>query len=140
LFPGIPRLCFWRINKGVDGRDKPGHDERKIRSAIAPSSHQQIDQMRDQRNIRRRHRVVAQFVGADPGEFLALARDSPRRPSAGRCKAGISRWEIIVGVTGKGQRREAGFADGDADFLVQFADQRRFRPLAGLDLAAGKFP
>ncbi len=48
--------------------------------------------------------------------------------------------EIIIGVARKGQRREAGFLHGDADFLVQFADQRRFRPLAGLDLAAGKFP
>ena len=48
--------------------------------------------------------------------------------------------KVIIGVAGKGQRRETGFADADADFLVQFADQRLLRPLAGLDLAAGKFP
>ena len=48
--------------------------------------------------------------------------------------------KIMVGVAGKGERREAGFVHGDTDFLVQFADQRRFRTLAGLDLAAGKFP
>ena len=47
--------------------------------------------------------------------------------------------KVVVGVAGKGQRRETGFADADADFLMQLADQRLFRPLAGLDLAAGKF-
>src|SRR5580700_1666588 len=36
------------------------------------TSHQQIDQMWNQRNVSRRHRVVAQLVGADPGEVLAL--------------------------------------------------------------------
>jgi hypothetical protein len=30
--------------------------------------------MRDQRNIRGRHRVVAQLVRAHPGEVLAFAR------------------------------------------------------------------
>ena len=42
---------------------------------IGRALHQQIDQMRDQRNVRGRHRVVAQLVGADPGQRLALARD-----------------------------------------------------------------
>ncbi len=37
---------------------------------------QQILQMRDQRQIRRRHRIVAQLIGAHPGELLALARRS----------------------------------------------------------------
>jgi hypothetical protein len=31
--------------------------------------------MRDQRNVCRWHRIVAQFVGADPGQFLPFARD-----------------------------------------------------------------
>ena len=31
--------------------------------------------MRDQRNVRGRHRIIAQLVGADPGQLLALARD-----------------------------------------------------------------
>ena len=31
--------------------------------------------MRNQRNVRGRHRVVAQSVGADPGQLLAFARD-----------------------------------------------------------------
>src|SRR5260370_538984 len=45
-----------------------------------------------------------------------------------------------VGVARKGDRREARLADGDADFFLQLADQRLFRPFAGLDLAAGKLP
>ena len=48
--------------------------------------------------------------------------------------------KIFIGVAGKGQRREARLADVDADLLVQFADQRLLRPLARLDLAAGKLP
>ena len=50
-------------------------------------SHQQINQMRDQRNIRRRHRIVAQFVGAHPCELAGLRAPSPCLPSAGRCRA-----------------------------------------------------
>ena len=45
------------------------------------TSHQQIDQMRDQRNVRGRHRVVAQLVGADPGQLLALARNRQAFPA-----------------------------------------------------------
>ena len=36
--------------------------------------------MRDQRNVRRRHRVVAQLGGAHPGEVLALARHGQALP------------------------------------------------------------
>ena len=50
-------------------------------AALAPRddgapSHQQIDQMRDQRNVRRRHRIVAQLVGADPGQRWPRARST----------------------------------------------------------------
>ena len=43
-------------------------------------------------------------------------------------------------MAGEGERGEAGLLDGDPDFLGELADERRFRPLARLDLAAGKFP
>src|SRR5712671_3085401 len=46
-----------------------------LRMGTPAASHQQINQMRDQRNVRRRHWIVAQFVGADPGELLPLPRD-----------------------------------------------------------------
>src|SRR5882672_12855826 len=42
---------------------------------------QQVKQMRDQRDVGRRHRVVAQFAGADPGQLLALARDRGAFPA-----------------------------------------------------------
>src|SRR6266699_5202624 len=44
-------------------------------------SHQQIDQMRDQRDVRGRHRIIAQLVGADPGEVLSLARHHVSLPA-----------------------------------------------------------
>ena len=40
----------------------------------------------------------------------------------------------------KGQRRETGLVDPNAELLVEFANEGRLRPLAGSDLAAGKFP
>src|SRR5262245_13445983 len=48
--------------------------------------------------------------------------------------------KIRIGVAGEGERREAGFADDDAELLLELADQGRFGALARLDLAAGKFP
>ncbi len=48
--------------------------------------------------------------------------------------------EIGVGVARETERGEAGCLDGDAEFLMQFADQRCLGPLAGLELAAGKLP
>ncbi len=43
-------------------------------------------------------------------------------------------------MAGERQRRETLFVDDDAQFLLEFADERIFRPLARLDLAAGKLP
>lgn len=43
-------------------------------------------------------------------------------------------------MAGEGERREAGDPGADAELLVELADQRFLRRLAGLDLAAGKFP
>ena len=48
--------------------------------------------------------------------------------------------EIVIGVARKGQRRETRLLHGDADFLVKFANERCFGPLAGLKLTAWKFP
>lgn len=43
-------------------------------------------------------------------------------------------------MTGKGQRRQTFLLDDNSQFLLQFADQTLFRPLSGLDFAAGKLP
>src|SRR6266702_6768527 len=95
--------------------------------------------MRDQRNVRRRHRVVAELVGADPGEGLAFARRDRTLPAP----ADVERhqeMESFVGVARKGQRRQTWLGDGDAELLVELADQALLRPLAGLELAARKLP
>jgi len=96
-------------------------------------SHQQIDQRRNQRNVGRRHRIFAQFVGADPGELLSFARDHIAVPTA----ADVERHqqvEIVVSMAGEGQWRQAGLLHRDSDLLVQLADQRLLRPFAGLAL------
>ena len=103
----------------------------------APPSHQQIDQMRDQRNVRGRHRVIAQLVGADPGQLLALARDRQALPAPADVER-HQQMKAVIGVARKRQRRQARLADVDPDLLMQFADQRLLRPFAGLDLAAGQ--
>src|SRR5690349_10639172 len=95
--------------------------------------------MRDQRNIRRRHRVVAELVGADPGEVLAFARRDLPFPAP----ADIERHQQMkrfVAVARKGERCEARLGYGDAELLVELADQALLRPFAWLELAAGKFP
>jgi hypothetical protein len=48
--------------------------------------------------------------------------------------------ELVIGVAREGERREARRADRNAEFLHEFADERLFRPLARLQLAARKLP
>ena len=43
-------------------------------------------------------------------------------------------------MTGEGQRREAVRFDRNAKLFLEFADERVFRPFAGVHLAAGKLP
>ena len=43
-------------------------------------------------------------------------------------------------MAGEYEGREAGLVDLDAQLLLQLPDQRRLRPLAGLDLAARELP
>src|SRR6185312_1251071 len=95
--------------------------------------------MRNQRQVRGRHRIVAQFVGAYPGEVLSLAPDHRSFPAPANIERHQEVKALIV-MTGESQWRKARLAYGDAELLMQLADQRLLRPLAGLDLAAGKFP
>ena len=48
--------------------------------------------------------------------------------------------EFFVGVAREGERRETILAHDDAEFFLEFADQRVLGPLTGFDLAAGKLP
>ncbi len=48
--------------------------------------------------------------------------------------------EGLVGVACEGEGGETRLAHGDAELLVQFADQRILRPFAVIQLAAGKLP
>ncbi len=48
--------------------------------------------------------------------------------------------EVVIGVRGEDERRQAGLLHGNAQFLVQFADYGVVGRFVGLDLATGKFP
>src|SRR5690348_5031523 len=96
-----------RSAKGASRTMKPpcGHPSRRLlckllrmRSEIL---HQQINQMRNQRNVRWRHRVVAQFVGTDPGQLLAFARDRKTLPAPADVER-HQQMERVIGVAGKG--------------------------------------
>ena len=93
------------------------------------NSSQQRRQMRDQRLVRRRHRVVPKLVRPHPGE--------PAWPFARHLSlpapADIERhqqMEVGIGVAREGQRRETGFPDDDSEFLLQFPDQRLLRAVS----------
>src|SRR5580698_4893828 len=48
--------------------------------------------------------------------------------------------EIVVGVAGEGQRREAVCFDGNAEFFLKLTDERVLRPFASVNLPAGELP
>ena len=105
----------------------------------SPRLQQQIRQMRDQRNVRGRHRIVAQLVRTHPCELLALAWRDGAFPFPADVKR-HQQMEAVIAVTGERQWRKTRLFDLDPEFFVQLTDQRGLRPLAGLELAAGKFP
>ena len=99
----------------------------------------QIDEMRDERLVGRWHGIVAELQRFHPLQLLPFKRSHHTLPPP----AHIERHEqmkLLIGVAGKGERSQAGFLHIDGQFFLQFADQRRFRPLVRLNLAARKFP
>src|SRR5437588_8273058 len=100
---------------------------------------QQRRQVRDQRDVGRRHRIVLQPVRPHPGEVLALLRPHESAPSSADIEW-HHKMEIRITVTRKRERRETRLVDDDPKFLLQLPDQGRFRRFVQLDLAAGEFP
>src|SRR5271154_7608354 len=95
--------------------------------------------MRDQRRVRRRHRVAAQVLWPHPLQRLPVKRLNEAFPPA----ADIERHqevEVVVSVAGEGERREAGRFDDDPELLAKFADQRLLWEFAGAHLAARELP
>src|SRR5690348_11556248 len=136
-------LSGWAPHESQPKPLRPGSGTASLEAAVKRRTKtqlpQQIFQMRDRRDIRRRHRVVAQFVGADPGEVLALARHNEAFPTPANVKR-HQQMKCLIGMAREGQRCEAWLLDRDADLFAQFTDQGDLRPLAGFDLAAGEFP
>jgi hypothetical protein len=48
--------------------------------------------------------------------------------------------KLLVSVAGECKRRETFLLYRNAELLVEFADERRLRPLAGIELSAGELP
>src|SRR5262249_21774203 len=86
-----------------------------------------------------RHVVEAELVGLDPAKLLVLLRYDAAKPALAEIKR-HQEVELWISVAGEGKRHEGCPRDLDAKLLQDFADQRRLGLLAGLDLAAGKFP
>ncbi len=97
--------------------------------------------------------ISAGMSGASAGGIgyaRRILRENPFQPLVFPCgnkplpsPADVQRHEkmkIGVGEARECQRRETGLFDLNPQFLVQFPDQRRFRPFAVLDLAARKLP
>src|SRR5205823_1873185 len=112
-----------------------------LTSIRAPSSllSDPIDQMRDQGLVGGRHGILPQLSRLHPREPLALARRDDPVPAS----AHVERHQDVklrIHVARERQRGEALLIDRNAQFLRKLADQRLFRPLARLDLAARKLP
>ena len=69
---------------------------------------------------------------------MFLRRDDPL-PTPAKIKR-HEEVEIGIGVRGEGERREAGLLHTNAELFAKLPDERLFGPLAGFDLATGKFP
>src|SRR5712691_12544371 len=120
---------------------RPGADRGKT-ARLGRSSRRcrdQIDNVRDQRLVRGRHRIVLQPRRTYPGDFLRFLRFHHPLPAP----ADIERhqeMEFLVGMTREGKRRETILPHDDAELFPELADERVLGPLAWLDLAAGKLP
>ena len=108
-------------------------------SVFNTSVSQQRHQVRHQRFIRRRHRIVAKPVRSHPGKPGMDLRIHLALPFAAHIQR-HQQMEIGIAVTRERKRGEACFPNGYSQLLRQFPDQRFFRTLTRLDLAAGKFP
>src|SRR5690606_17256312 len=90
------------------------------------SALQQIAPRGDQRLVGRRHRIVPQLLRAHPSEPHVLARARQSRPFPAHIEW-HQKVKAFVSMTDECQRCEAGGLRRHPEFLVEFADQRRFR-------------
>ena len=100
---------------------------------------QQVLQMRNKRQVGRRHWEIAQVFGAHPFQFLAFERLRNAPPTTADIKW-HKQMEIFVSVGSESEGCKARVLHIDAELFFQLADQRFFGALAFFDFAAGKFP
>src|SRR3954447_11644971 len=100
---------------------------------------QQVRQMRNERNVCGRHRVVLQAGGPDPREGLAFLRRRETLPSPAY-KQRHQEMKVWISVTRKSQRGETRFFYDNSQFLLEFPDEGRLGRLARFDLATREFP
>ena len=101
-----PRYAAMRRSRAwARGWRRKGYASRSINGAISGAS-------------AGRHRVVAQGAGGHPLQLLALARTDEALPFAAHVKR-HQQVEVVIGVAGEAERRQAGRLDFDAELLAQ---------------------
>src|SRR5262249_34511655 len=100
---------------------------------------QQRDEMSYQRHVGRRHLIIAQAVWSDPGEFLSFPWGHDALPAPAYIER-HEKMEVRISVARRGGRADACLGDGNSQFLSELTDERLFRPLAWLHLAARELP
>src|SRR5436309_9223116 len=99
----------------------PKQRSNSIVISLAPccaSGSEQRRQVRHQRYVRRRHRVLTQPVRPHPGKSLAFFRGHRSVPSPAHIKR-HDEVKIRIGVAREGERREACLLDDDTQLLLK---------------------
>src|SRR3981189_3014017 len=100
---------------------------------------QQVRQMRNERNVCGRHRVVLQSGGPDPREGLAFLRRWETLPSPAH-KQRHQQMKVCISMTRKSQRGETRFLYDNSQFLLEFPDERRLGRLACFHFTTRELP
>ena len=121
----LTRLRLSSLTLAKPAHPSPARGEGQFR---ARASLQQIQQRRDQRHVGGRHRVVLELGRPHPGQLLALRSASTWPSQRRQTIERHQQMELLVGVRGEGEGREAGLLDVDAEL---FAAARGSAPLPG---------
>ncbi len=137
---GEPGAAFYDVTAGsikIDGRDVRELRLKSLRDQISLVAQDTF--LFNDTVVGRRHIVVRQVLWAHPFQRLVLARHRNALPAAAQIQR-HQQVEPFIGVRGEGERRQAGGRDIDAEFFLQFADQRHLRRLARRQFSPGEFP
>ncbi len=100
-------LIGWAPHENQQKPLRPGSAKARLADALNTVEHklprwsERIAQVRDQRQVGGRHRIIPQIEGLDPSKFLAFARSHGAGPAAADIKR-HQQVEMLVSVAGEG--------------------------------------